>query len=198
MRIAPPLTPPLDRLASALAAEPAAIESSDELVWAAVAVVLLERPAPAGPALLLVRRAERPGDPWSGHMGLPGGRRDGADADLLDTAIRETREEVGVGLSRAELIGSLDDVAPRSPVLPPIAVRPFVFVLRSEPVLALDAEIAAAGWVSLARLLDPAVYRTVEVEIRGGRRLTPAYVTDAGIVWGMTERILTPLLDRLR
>jgi 8-oxo-dGTP pyrophosphatase MutT (NUDIX family) len=131
-------------------------------------------------------------------MGLPGGRRDGADADLLDTAIRETREEVGVGLSRAELIGSLDDVAPRSPVLPPIAVRPFVFVLRSEPVLALDAEIAAAGWVSLARLLDPAVYRTVEVEIRGGRRLTPAYVTDAGIVWGMTERILTPLLDRLR
>jgi 8-oxo-dGTP pyrophosphatase MutT (NUDIX family) len=131
-------------------------------------------------------------------MGLPGGRRDDADADLVDTAIRETREEVGVALTRDALVGSLDDVAPRSPVLPPIAVRPFVFVLRAEPVLALDAEIAAAGWVPLAQLLDPAVYRTVEVEIRGGRRLAPAYVTDAGIVWGMTERILTPLLDRLR
>ncbi len=198
MRIAQPLSAGLDRLARALAGHTATTEGGDELVWAAVAVILVERPSPDGLALLLIRRAERAGDPWSGHMGLPGGRRDAADPDLLDTAIRETREEVGVGLTQGQLLGALDDVAPRTPVLPPVAVRPFVFALPQEPTLALNGEIAGAGWVSVADLLDPAARRTVEVDSRGGRRFVPAYVTSGGVVWGMTERILSLLFDHLR
>ncbi|HEU5170288.1 MAG TPA: NUDIX domain-containing protein, partial [Gemmatimonadales bacterium] len=80
-------------------------------------------------ALLLIRRAERAGDPWSGQMGLPGGRHHPGDPDLLATAIRETEEEVGLALDASRCIGVLDDVAPRTPDLPPIAVRPFVFSL---------------------------------------------------------------------
>ena len=59
---------------------------------AAVALVLREN---AGdPEILLIRRAERKGDPWSGHMAFPGGREDARDESLLETALRETREEL--------------------------------------------------------------------------------------------------------
>ena len=54
------------------------------------AVALLLTPDPD--RLLLIRRAEREGDPWSGHLALPGGRRDESDTDLLATALRETFE----------------------------------------------------------------------------------------------------------
>ncbi|MCA9764471.1 MAG: NUDIX domain-containing protein, partial [Gemmatimonadetes bacterium] len=56
---------------------------------AAVALLLV----PAPDRLLLIRRADRLGDPWSGHLALPGGRQEPADASLLETAIRETAEE---------------------------------------------------------------------------------------------------------
>src|SRR4051812_3842337 len=55
---------------------------------AAVAAIL--RDAAEGPEILFIRRAEHPQDPWSGHMAFPGGREEPGDADLLETAIRET------------------------------------------------------------------------------------------------------------
>ena len=181
-------------LAAALArrlAAPAVQVADPGLYWAAVAVVLVPDPD----SLLLIRRAHRDGDPWSGHIALPGGRRQAEDSDLVATAIRETAEEVGVGLTRPDLIGVLDDVAPRSPVLPPIAVRPFVFSLPVRPDLVPNAEVAAAGWVSLELLQAPETRRTVEVAVAGGSRRTLAYVTPHGVVWGMTERILSLLFD---
>jgi 8-oxo-dGTP pyrophosphatase MutT (NUDIX family) len=190
-----PLTPRLERLRRRLASHPPRYdEEGDELIWAAVAVVLA-----AGPeSLLLIRRAERAGDPWSGHMALPGGRRDTPDDDLVATATRETVEEVGLRLGPGQLIGGLDDVVPRTPVLPPIAVRPFVFLLSQIPPLVLNPEVAAAHWVSLEHLLAPETYHAIRLEIRGEIREMPAYHVDGGVVWGMTERVITGLLDRLR
>lgn len=154
--------------------------------------------APAPDAVLFIRRAERTGDPWSGHMALPGGRRDPGDADLTVTAIRETAEEVGLELPRSALIGGLDDVVPRAPVLPPIAVRPYVFELPDRPVLRLNPEVAAARWVHLDHLLHPATYHSVRIQIRGEHRDVDAYELEDAIVWGMTERVVTSLLARLR
>src|SRR2546421_732987 len=77
---------------------------------AAVSLVLVE--GPRGVDLLLIRRAERPDDPWSGQIALPGGRQDPDDVDLLATAARETREETGVELASAERLAVLDDLAP--------------------------------------------------------------------------------------
>lgn len=168
-------------------------EDDPALIWAAVAVVLV----PAPDALLLIRRAERTGDPWSGHMALPGGRRAPDDPDLVTTAIREAGEEVGLQLPRHTLLGSLDDVVPRTPVLPPIAIRPYAFALPGRLPLALNVEVAAARWVLLDRLLHRDTYHSVRLEISGESRDVPAYELDDGIVWGLTERILTPLLERL-
>lgn len=166
----------------------------DALIWAAVAVIL----APDPDALLLIRRAERLGDPWSGHMALPGGRQDPADPDLLTTAIRETAEEVGLQLRPDHLIGALDDVVPRTPMLPPIAVRPHVFALERRHPLNPNLEVASARWVPLDLLLHPGTYNSVRLELRGEDREFPAYRIDDTVVWGMTERILSNLLPHLR
>jgi len=165
-------------------------EEQGELIWAAVAVVVVPEPD----SLLLIRRAERVGDPWSGHMALPGGRRGQEDPDLVATAVRETTEEVGLELRPTYLIGSLDDVVPRTPVLPPIAVRPYVFLLPDRPALTLNPEVDAASWVGLDLLLQPGTHGSVRTEIRGESRDMPAYRLEDGVVWGLTERVVTSFL----
>lgn len=178
------------RLAAALPIE------ADEpgLYRAAVALVLVPDPS----ALLVIRRAHREGDPWSGHMALPGGRSERDDPDLIATAVREAREEVGIVLDRDQLLGALDDVAPRSVFPPPVAVRPYVFRLPERPALVLNSEVDAAEWVELDLLARPDTYQKVTIEIGGQARLFPAFVTPHGVIWGMTERILSSFLAHLQ
>jgi 8-oxo-dGTP pyrophosphatase MutT (NUDIX family) len=194
LRISLALTGRLARLRERMAQHQPRIDDDPSLVWAAVAVVLTPDPD----AVLLIRRAERTGDPWSGHMALPGGRREPGDPNLLATVIRETREEVGIDLGAEQLLGGLDDVVPRNPVLPPIAVRPFTFLLPARPPLVLNPEVAATQWVTLDDLLLPGGYHLASLEIAGQRREVQAYQFDDAVVWGMTERILTDLLQQLR
>jgi 8-oxo-dGTP pyrophosphatase MutT (NUDIX family) len=183
----------LARLRERLARYQAAQDEDASLIWAAVALILTPEPD----SILLIRRAERAGDPWGGHMALPGGRREPEDSDLLTTAIRETWEEVGVELRADQLAGVLADVIPRTPVLPPIAVRPFVFQLASRPELSPNSEVARARWVPLEHLALPETHHPVRLEVAGQHRLVQAYELDDAMVWGMTERILTGFLQRL-
>jgi 8-oxo-dGTP pyrophosphatase MutT (NUDIX family) len=189
-----PLTGRLHRLRGRLAASHGDAPDDPALIWAAVAAVVTPDPE----AILLIRRAERVGDPWSGHMALPGGRRERGDLDLLATAIRETREEVGLPLTAADLLGSLEDVVPRTPVLPPIAVRPYVFLVSSRPPISHNPEVTASSWVPLSHLLRPYTRHPVRLEVAGQSRVVPAFELEDGIVWGMTERILTALLKHLQ
>lgn len=128
---------------------------------------------------------------------MPGGRRENEDPDLLTTAIRETDEEVGIRLSPEDLVGSLDDVVPRTPVLPPIAVRPYVFLRNARPGLTLNAEVSSAEWVTIDHLLRADTHHPVRLEVAGQSRQVQAYQLEDGIVWGMTERILTSLISAL-
>ena len=172
---------------------PAKSDLDPTLLWAAVAVIVALDPD----AILLIRRSERSGDPWSGHMALPGGRQDPTDSDLLTTAIRETREEVGIELVLEDLVGSLAPVIPRNPVLPPIAIQPFVFLLHQRPPLVLNPEVARANWIELDRLLEVGTYGNTELEVAGIPRSVPAYRLEAGVVWGLTERVLRSLFGPL-
>ncbi len=160
---------------------------------AAVALVLLE--GPRGLELILIKRAERGDDPWSGQIALPGGRYEGGDRDLEATAVRETSEETGVDLSGAERLGALDDLYPRTSLLPPVVVRPFVFALTRRAALVPSDEVQRAFWLPLGRLSEPGVRREVTVTVRGGAHTLPAYLVDDDLIWGMTERILTPFVD---
>lgn len=185
------LTPVQRRLALALRErQPLEGPQDASAQRAAVAVIL----SPEPDAVLLIRRAERAGDPWSGHLGLPGGRHDPADPDLCATAMRESVEEVGCVLERDRLLGVLDEVWPGTPLPHIITVRPYVFALAERPPLAANPEVAEAFWVPLAELRDPVTYRDATLRVRGEDRIFPAYHLTQGVVWGLTERILTPLL----
>lgn len=167
----------------------------DETVQAAVALVL--RSAPSF-ELLLIKRARSERDPWSGHMALPGGRRDPTDTTLRDTAVRETREETGVDLDASgALLGGLEAVAPGSVRLPRLTISPFVFgALPGVDARVASREIAEVFWVPLSVLRDPAVHGSVEINLPGGAREFPCYRVAGEVVWGLTYRILAQFLHR--
>jgi 8-oxo-dGTP pyrophosphatase MutT (NUDIX family) len=162
---------------------------------AAVSLVLVD--GPAGAEILMIKRAQRAGDPWSGQIAFPGGRQDPEDRDLLATAVRETREETGVDLAAAERLGVLDDLVPLTVTLPPVIVRPFVFAVPRRPAVTTTVEVQRAFWVALARLSEPAVQSRLTITLRDGMRTLPAYRLGEDIVWGMTERILTPFVHMI-
>lgn len=187
------LSSPITLLATRLADRPPQTHRASDRPRAAVAVVL----APDPDAMLSIRRAERDADVWSGHLAFPGGRAAPGE-DLRETAERETREEVGLELATARRIGQLDDIAPNTRALPPIVVRPFVFALPRALPLVPNHEVAGAAWIPLSDFTRPGVLRPVEHQRHGTLVRMAGYHLEFGVVWGLTERILTPLLDLLR
>jgi 8-oxo-dGTP pyrophosphatase MutT (NUDIX family) len=160
---------------------------------AQAAVALIAVASGADLELLIIRRAERVGDPWSGQMALPGGRRETADSSLKETAIRETAEEVGVELGREATLGQLDDLHPTTKLLAPIVVRPFVFGLSKRPFVSANTEVDLHLWAPVRQLRDSE--RVVDVQVRGAAMSVPAFLVDPHVIWGMTHRIIKPFLD---
>lgn len=160
---------------------------------AAVALVVRREPEPS---FLLVRRAHSPRDPWSGQMALPGGRRDPEDTDLRETAVRETREEVGIELGQSgTLLGRLPDLKPTSRAIPRLTIAPFVFLLsEGSDARVASTEIAAVYWVPVADLTAPGARSAVAVETPAGKREFPCYRVEGHPVWGLTYRILQRFL----
>ena len=75
---------------------------------AAVSVIIAEKKE-----IIMIKRAERKEDPWSGHIGFPGGRAEEADnLNPLNTAIRETNEEIGIHLQKTNFIKRLTPLLP--------------------------------------------------------------------------------------
>ena len=170
------------------------MDAGPDVRRAAVALVLRE--AAEGVELLFIRRAIFPGDPWSGQVAFPGGRHEPGDESLVQTAIRETHEELSIDLAAdARLIGSLDDLHPRTPVLPPIVVRPFVFGAHGNLTLALSPEVADAFWVPIPVLGAPETSAESVVEVRGMPIRVPSFRHGDHVIWGMTERMLRQFLE---
>ena len=145
----------------------------------------------------MIKRAEHEGDPWSGHVACPGGRMEPGDRDLEQTAIRETWEETGVDLARdGQILGTLDDISPRTPTLPPIIIRPFVAAVKPEITIVESPEVAEAFWVPLAAIRESAAWGTGLVKIRGaGEREVDVFRHGDYTVWGLTHRALTQFLE---
>ncbi len=166
-------------------------ELAEHEKWAAVAMLL--RDTGSGPEVFFIRRAEHPRDPWSGHMAFPGGRQHSEDGSLLDTAIRETREEVGLDLlAEAEHIGQLDDLQAIARGKPQeTVIRPFVFeVHRESPIQADEKEVAEALWTPLLPLYRGEADTVRPYQWHGTEIDFPAYDVDGRVVWGLTYQML--------
>jgi 8-oxo-dGTP pyrophosphatase MutT (NUDIX family) len=193
-----PSDPRLDALRQALADRAAFTDDRGPGI-AEAAVLLTLRPRDPV-ELLLIERAEIEGDPWSGHMALPGGRREPRDADLVDTALRETREETGIVVPRDRILGRLDELGPSaSRHRFSLIIAPFVAVAtrETEPRPA-PGEVETALWVPVTHLASDAAVDEVLIELEGEEFRLPALNYDDYIIWGLTHRILTGFMDIAR
>ncbi len=181
----------IDLFRSGLAQRAAPRQAAAEPAYAAVAMIL--RDAGAGAEVLFIERAMRPGDPWSGHMAFPGGRLEPGDVSPRAAACRETREEVGLELSRAEYLGHLCDLAGRSGAPKPMIVSAHAFHLAEDQSLALDLEeVRSAFWFPVAELRNASRRTTHTLRELQDRSFPAIVVGDPGrhFVWGLTYRFL--------
>ncbi|MCP4006161.1 MAG: CoA pyrophosphatase [bacterium] len=162
---------------------------------AAVALVLHEPEDGSGPELLFIERAVREGDPWSGQMAFPGGRRDIIDATMGHTAQRETLEEVGVDL--ATPIGRLDDVmgGPKSPKPAQIVISSYVYELPERPTIIANHEVQSAVWVPLSWILHRDSSHDYRFERAGFSGSYSSFRYQGYTVWGLTYRVLELFFD---
>ena len=127
----------LELLKGRLRRKPPASGSDQGEPVAAVAIII--NPNDRGGSILLIRRTERVGDPWSGQMAFPGGHKSHDDRDFLATAIREAREEVGIDLEEHELVGQLPVMYSRTRQVP---VASYVFQLKASVAVQSNDEVA--------------------------------------------------------
>jgi len=161
----------------------------------AVVAVLLQEESSSDLNLLLIHRAERIDDPWSGQIGLPGGRVARSDSSPRAALKREVSEEVGLELEKeGEELGTLSLGSPMRRL--DMKVQPWVYGLHLRPEIRTGPEVQEAFWVSLSRL--PSLRTTTEIETRGTCRRVEAFLVDGRVVWGFTHRVLEELLSLQR
>lgn len=187
----------LDNIRHCLAGYTPQLRPTDGMGLAGVTIVLRDDAAGSshgGPEMLLIERATREGDPWSGHMAFPGGRAEPGDPSLQKTAEREALEEVGIGLANAQYIGRLDDLGGRAAATNKMLVSAYVYHLANPGRLELDRnEVADAFWVPLAHLVHPDNHVRYPMQYGEHELVFPGiHVGDRDdlVVWGLTYRFL--------
>jgi len=166
--------------------EPVTVTDAER--WASVLAPVVDRDEPS---LLFIRRSDDLGS-HAGQMAFPGGGYEPFDPDLVDTARREAREEIGLPASESSIVGQLDDTKTTSGY----AIRPFVATVRDRPYQPDGIEAVEVAKLPVSELTDPANYeseRRKRLEV-GDVRLHYFHV-DEYTVWGATGRMLVQLLE---
>ena len=164
--------------------------NTTEYLNANAAVIVLLKESDKELQVLLVKRAEKSNDPWSGQIAFPGGKRDSRDRDLKETMIRETLEETGINTSvGCRFLGAMKSV--RSTQRPEIKILPFVVLQEKEQDIKLNEELREYFWLPLKKLVYSKGYTRYRSENH------PAFIIEDNIIWGLTYRILYNLLSLL-
>ena len=147
--------------------------------------------------ILMIKRADREGDPWSGHMAFPGGRMEKTDAHGFAVAVRETHEEVGLHLGpEDDCIGRLSDINARPHRgLLGMAVTPFVFRLDRQVEFQPNYEVAEVVWVPVEFLLNTDNREQMTWDYKGMKMTMPCYFFGGRRIWGLSLMMLDELMD---
>jgi len=184
----------VDSIRAALSkTSPASSVNSDGLIEAAVAILVY--PKQDGLTIILNKRTDRV-EHHKGEISFPGGGRDPEDVSILDTALRETQEEMGIDPDDIEIIVQLDQVSTRSG----FSITPFVGVIPPDYDFKVSKiEIAEVLEVPIESLID--TENRVEDDRVWGNEVSNkqySYIYGTHIIWGATARIITQLLDILK
>lgn len=161
--------------------------------------ILEKEPKEAGVLVLLYQRDEKvhfvtmrrtkyPGV-HSGQISFPGGRKEEHDKDLIQTAYRETEEEIGVLSSRMDHLGTLSQI-----YIPPsnYLVNPSVAWMNEVPIFVPEVkEVEEIIEIDLEHFIDDAILDKTDVNVRGLSREVPCFKIDENIIWGATAIILS-------
>lgn len=162
------------------------------------AVAMVLRPAAAGLELLLIERTRCETDPWSGQMAFPGGIVEAYDASARAASQRETLEEVGIDLTKAEFVGRLDDVQGRHRAHQKgIVVSGFVFFDEHGQRAVPNYEVADIVREPLTTFMDAGRFAFVESPAAPGERFPGIRVghSEHQIVWGLTRRFIISFFE---
>lgn len=158
---------------------------------AAVLVPVIDRPG--GVTLLFTKRAAHLRD-HSGQVAFPGGKVDPEDTSPIDTALREAREEIGLGSGAVRPLGYLDPYLSGTGflVVPVVGLVARDATLRPNP-----AEVAACFEAPLGFLMDPARHVVRSAAWKGRTRYFYAIPFAEHLIWGVTAGIVHNLQERL-
>jgi 8-oxo-dGTP pyrophosphatase MutT (NUDIX family) len=157
------------------------------------AVLLLLYPKDGDYCVLLNKRSELV-EHHKGEISFPGGAQDPQDKDLLDTALRETEEEMGIRRADVTVLGELDEVATRSRFRVRVFVGTIPYPYSFQP---SAVEIEEVLEVPLTALRDASNLRVETRWEQRGSVTSYAYAYHGHVVFGATARILQQFLDLL-
>ena len=156
-------------------------------------VTLLLYPKDGEYCILLNKRTDTVDD-HKGEISFPGGRKDPEDKTLLDTALRETHEEMGIPPDDVDVLGEIDDVPTNTSYLISTFVGTIPYPYEFAP---SEAEVAEVLEVPISTLMDINSARD-EVRVRDGELVNSvSYSYDGHLIFGATARILSRFLELL-
>ena len=142
--------------------------------------------------IALIKRSEYNG-PHSGQISLPGGKFEQIDVSLINTAIRETQEEIGINPDHVEILGSL------TPLHIPVSnffVQPVVGLYKSEPSFNPDkSEVEYVIELNLLDLIKPENCTVKDFNYKQTLFTAPVYNCNGYAIWGATAMILSEFLE---
>ncbi len=171
------------------------IVQDQKKTYAAVSIVLYENRQNNLVELFLIKRTDYDG-PHSGQVSFPGGKADPSDKSLIETAMRETDEEIGITLHHENYLGGL---TPLHILVSGFEVHPFVFCYPDVPDIRIEKkEVRYIIKTDLGKLIDESLVKETTLSIRNMEIRTPYYDITGEIVWGATSMILSEFIEILR
>ena len=144
---------------------------------------------PSGNGISTVFILRTPGGPHGGQISLPGGKQEDSDADLTETAKRETSEEIGVA---PELISEIGSLTPLYVPHSNFVIQPVIGFTLLYPEFVPDTkEVAGVIEISLKDLFDPANRKTMILHRSGAEITAPYYEAGGHRIWGATAMIMS-------